>query len=560
MITALSFFLISIAVLSLYYTPIKGFEISIYQITSWIFWVPMIFGLINGGLLFFWCYKSNKILWVVGLLEVLLCNAIIISLNGLRGFIYLQRADPLSYVGYSKDIIHFGNIPAYNFYPLNSLLISFTSVITNFTVVESVQLISIAFLTIFILSFFVWSKSISHKRGFIAAMTFASFPILFAWYVPPIYYETLCVLMLPIFLFTLQKGGSWNIRFLLLTFVLFVFFTFGHILVAFILLLFLIIIFAIEQLSKSERPTVSVSLLILSGLILIFWIVTQAALAHSVNAIINQIFGFSSNMTSFTDFQNSASKLGFMNTLQALLACTIDDIIFAILAIWAATIIFRNYWKTNPVTKYFACFIGGLVFLGALIAVAFIHNPFRLVNLNFTMIFSIPLIGFLLYHKLKNGKVTTARLIIVLILVSLITSTFSIYQDPIQKYPNEAITISETSGVNWFINQKDNGTNTSILQTSSWRFADMIYGHVYVMNNAKSFIEKETDSHFMTIMSSNNSIESTYMIISSFDRQAYTKVWESSNRFNDNDFQALSLSNMVNKNFDNGGFSSYLRA
>lgn len=558
MVTTLSFFIISIALLSLNDTPVNGFELSIYQKTPLVFWIAMIIGLINGGLLFFGYYKLNKKLWVIGLFEILLCNAIILSLNDLRGFIYLQRTDPLSYLGYSKDILLYGSIPEYNFYPLNSLLISFTSVITNLKLIESIQLFPVLFLTIYILSIFAWSKSISHERKFIAAMAFASFPILFAWFVPPIYYETLCVLMLPIFLYYLQKGESRNIRYIIITLILFLFFTFGHILVAIGLFLFMIIIYMIERWTKLERKTVTISLLLFSGLILFIWIATQAALANSAMIILKSMFSFGSNMTTFIDFENTSSKLGILNTLQSLLACTIDDIIFVLLSIWAAKIIFRNSWRTNPITKYLACFIGGAIFIMALIIMTFTHNPFRLINLNFIMVFTIPLVGFLVFHKLKHGKVTTVRFIILLILISIIASTFSIYQDPMQMSPNATITISEASGANWYINQRDHEINTSILQTSISRFADMIYGHVYTLYDA-SIIEKSTSSHFTTIMSSNETIENTYLIISEFDEEAYTNVWQDSNRFNDNDFQALSFSTMIDKNFDNGGFHCYLR-
>jgi hypothetical protein len=125
--------------------------------------------------------------------------------------------------------------------------------------------------------------------------------------------------------------------------------------------------------------------------------------------------------------------------------------------------------------------------------------------------------------------------------------------------PNLTITLSETTGANWLINQKDREINTSVIQTSISRFAVMIYGRVYTSNNSALLTEELTPNHFKTIMSSNQSIENTYQIISSFDKETYTGVWQNSNRFVDSDFQALALSNMVNKNYENKGFSCYLR-
>jgi hypothetical protein len=231
-----------------------------------------------------------------------------------------------------------------------------------------------------------------------------------------------------------------------------------------------------------------------------------------------------------------------------------------ILAIWAAVVIWKNTWRKGPIGLYFAGFIGGMVFLVALIVMTSLHNPYRFVNLNFNMILTIPLVGFLLYQKRKLGKMKTARFVIFLIILAIIASTLSIYQDPIQSHPNGITPISEASGGNWYINTKDTSVITSVLAIQPARFADLTLGHVYELNHWRYYIYNETASHFTSIMSSNETGNRTYVIISTYDRVAYTQVWQNTNRFVDEDFQALSLSNKVDKNFDNGGFSCYFRA
>jgi len=558
LITAFSFFIISLALVSLHETPVNGYEISIYQKIPFIVWIAIIFGLINGGFLFFRYYGLEKKLWAIGLFEILLCNAILISLNFLRGSIYLGKGDSLTYLGYSKDIILNGFLPQYNFYPSISLLISSTSVITNLTGIELVQLLPAFFLTVYLLSIFVWSKSLSHKRGFIAAMLFASLPLFFATFIPPIIYEALCVLMIPIFLYSLQKSKSKDIRYISIICVFFVFFTLGHPLVSLALLLYMIIIFVTERFFRLEKKTVTGPLLLFSSVVFFIWIANQAVLVNSITITLNQMISGPSQ-TALTDFEGFASKLGLLTTVQSILSSTIDDIIFILLSIWAIILIWKNAWRTNSITPYFACFIGGTILLATLI-VTTNQSPSRFVNLNFNMIFTIPLVGFLLYQKQKNGKVTLVRLILFLIVVSLIVSISSIYQDPIQMTPNGTITISETSGVNWFINQKNATIGILTVYTEPSRFADMIYGHIYSQNHAESFIKKDPGNHFTSIMSSNKTIENSYLIISSYDRDAYTTLWQNVNRYEEKDFQALPLSNMINKNFDNGGFSCYIRA
>ena len=559
LITSLTFFLMSFSLISLIGAPINGYELSIYQATPPIFWIAMIIGLINGALLYYRCYQRNDKLWIIGLFQVLVCNIMILSVSILRGFFYLQRMDSITYVGYSKDILIYGSIPEYNFYPLNTLLITIISDITNLSLIHSAILLPSFFLLIFILSVCIWSRSISREPIFVAAMSLSSFIIIFAWFVPSIYYETFCVLMLPLFLYFIHKAELQNIRYMIIAIILFALFTLSHILVAFGLLLFLIIFFLSEKYVNSERRTVTIPLLLICIAILLLWVLNQVSLTHSIIRVLNQIFGLSPNITTFTSFENIASRAGLWNTVQSVIACTIDDVIYIALALWASFIIFRNNWRRNPVTKYFACLIGGMLFLLVLILTSYTHNPFRLINLNFVMIFTFPLIAFLVLFKLKQRRVNTVRFVILLILVSLVASTFSIYPDPIQFNPNLTITASETSGANWLINQKDQYTNTSVIQTSIQRFSDLIYGHIYTVDNIRSLLENETTNHFATIMSSNETVEDTYQIVSTFDEEAYNQVWKNSNRFVNEDFQALALSNMVNKNYENGGFSCYLR-
>jgi hypothetical protein len=484
---------------------------------------------------------------------------VVISLNGVRGSIFLGYGDPLSYIGYSRDIILTGSIPSYNFYPLSSLVVSMTSLTAGRTLIESVQILPAILLTIYTMSILAWSRSICHDRAFAAMMMFASLPIFFAWFIPPIYYEALFVLMLPILLFSLQKGKSGDIRFISITFILIVFFTLGHPLVALFILLFLVVIFLVERRTKSDKITVSSNLVLFSGVVFLAWIGVQAVLTNQVASILNQILSLGFGGTTLVNFESAASKLGLLSTLKSLLACTIDDIVFVLLSLWAALLIWRGAWRSNPLSKYVACLIFGTVFLLALFVITYVHNPFRLINLNLNMILAIPLVGFILYRKKKQGRRLAVGLIVFLVLCSLVASSLSVYQDPIQVYPNGTITISEAVGANWFIDEKNPAVNTSTLQTLPWRFADMIYGHLYEIENANSLNSTNATSHFTTIMSTNTTIERTYLVISAFDRQAYTEVWEDANIFNKNDFRALSLSSMVNEVYNDGGFSCYSR-
>ena len=204
--------------------------------------------------------------------------------------------------------------------------------------------------------------------------------------------------------------------------------------------------------------------------------------------------------------------------------------------------------------------MGGSVFVGGLILTTALHTPIRLINLNFNMILTIPLVGFLLFTKIRDGKLNSARMIAILVLVSIVFASLSIYQDPVQMTPNGTVTSTEASGANWYIAERDDGIEYFGLQTIPWRFADMVYGHEYVLEHQSLLILNDPGNHFSTITSSNESIGDSYLAVSTYDKMAYTTVWAASDRFNANDFQGLAYSDKVMKNFDNGGFQCYLRA
>jgi hypothetical protein len=211
--TIISFLTISFALITLGEHPITGYEISIYSSTPWIFWFAVILGILNGIFLFYCNYGYKKLYWTLGLFQIILCNSMIIALFALRGFFYLERYDSLSYVGYAKDLIMQGFIPQYNFYPMTSILLSSIGQLTNVSILGVLVFFPAAIFALYIISLFAWSKTISGDPKFVTSMMLASLPIFYAWFIPSIYHESLCILLLPFFFFCLHKRKNGDRRF-----------------------------------------------------------------------------------------------------------------------------------------------------------------------------------------------------------------------------------------------------------------------------------------------------------------------------------------------------------
>jgi hypothetical protein len=548
-LTSLSFLIISVAIVILALTPVNMYELSIYRSTSPVFWIAIVFGMINGGFLLFRFYDSKNKMWAIGIFELVLCYILLSSIYLLRGSFFLGRADSLSYVGYSIDIIDQGFIPGYNFYPIFTILISSISEITGLPVIWITQLIPPFFLIIYTLSIFCWAKSLSNIHLFVASMMLASVPIFFAGFMPPLFYESCAVLVIPFFFYSLQKGASGDIRFRAITYVLLLFFVLAHQLVAIGILLFLVIIFLVERRVLQSSKLVSIPLVLFTFVILFAWIFIQPSLALGFINTFEQMIGIQGGGTTFGNAQGLASKVGILSTIQALLISTIDDIAFLVLSFLAGIALWKKAFRTNPISIYFFCLLGGSIMLLILVFFTLAHSsPFRLVNLNFTMILTIPLVGYFLYQQRDKGHRLKTGLIIVIIIISIFSSTASFYLDPIVLEANGTVTTSEISGNNWLISFQNEQNSTFVLLSHPYRFADMLYGTKYNAEHPNLFTgEMDPGDHFILPLSSNHTYDGDYLILTSYAEEGYTKVWSSYGRFDSNDFNAVENSMVISK-------------
>jgi hypothetical protein len=558
---ALSFLLMTVAILSVHLDPATGYESSVYWSIPPIFWVAIITCLIVGVLVFHANYGTGRKAWVLGLFEILLAHVVPLTIFLYQGFIYIDRFDSQSYVGYARDITIYGSFYASNFYPAVSILMATTGEVLGQSVVVMSQVLPAFFLTLYSIGMLCWARSISNQPRFVVAMVLASVPILFAWFVSTIFHQTLMVLMLPLFFFILWKGRNGDPRLKGLAALIIVLFIIGHMLVAIGVLAFLGIIVITERLTRTPNRTVSAHFVIFAMVAVLGWILLNAAMVDGLKAVVEQMLGMVEGNSTMGNAQMVASRLGLLATVQSILVCTVDDIIYFLLTMWAGLLILRGRWREHPMTVVMACFLGGIVFLGVLMFSTFAHNPTRMVNLNFVMIFTIPMVGYLLYIKRSEGKSWKARIITVLILFCLVSTTLTIYQDPMEEVSNTSTTRSEYAGMGWFFADRGGVINLYLLQTNPWRYADFRLGAVYVVDNPDlvNSIQVTTD-HFDSFIKANRTSATDYLIFTKYDKETYTKVWDHLDRVTEDDFKRLAVSSSVNHVYENTGMSIYSRA
>jgi len=558
--TIISFLLLSYALLAVANSPTIGYELSIYSATPRIFWVAIIFGLLNGlflsasGL-----YGKTGKIPIIGIFQIVLCNCLIISIYALRGYVlYSGRDDVSTYVGLAKDISNFGYFDR-NFYPMTSIYLSQLSQLTSLPIIVISKYIPSLFFVFYILSIYCWSKSLIADRKFVLSSLIASTPIFFAWFSMSIFHQVLSVFTLPFLFYLLQRNSDY--RFKLFSIIFLIIYPFFHPITGIVVLLYLTVFFISEKLNIGEKKkNISTTLMLLSFAVLVAWFIQQYAILRSMNSVLFQLIGLLSNPTASDSALSYMNALGFMTAIRTFVLMIADEIVFCLISLFVIyRFILRNESSiAQKFSKISICFIIGNLFLIIIFLFTRTHVPYRLINLNFNMILTPPLVGYLIYKFLLNNNRVKAVLIISLIFVSAVTAVFSLYPSPITMSANNQVTISDILGMKWLIIHKNTELKTMDIRSGVFRFSDLIFGCDFIRGRSDINRDLVIPYHFGFTEKNVFPIDKdTYLLITEFDVTSYTEVWKDMDKFGKEDFIKVDFCTNVDKLYENGEFRSY---
>lgn len=558
MTTIVSFILIFISLISIKNTPSISYEVSIYSATPFIFWIAIISGIFNGIYLII-CniYNENRKLWMLGYFEILFCQSLLLILYNLRGYVYLDRGDAFSYIGAIKDISIYGAALPYNFYPIVSILGSVISQITNIPILPISCYLPTLFFIIYQLSIYSWAKSVLHSKIFILCTIISSIPFFFAYFSTTIYHMTLAVYMLPLFFYLLKKRK--DPRFTFLGIILLLTYPFFHPIISFFVLLYLIgLIISEHYVYNINLKKISLNLFLVGAVSLTSWFFYQKLLFEQFSLVLLQLLNMYNTETSFVLTQRYATKVMTLDSAQYLLTPFYDDFIYCILFLVSIYVILskNNIFNKKNFLEIILYFIIGNSALTLLFLISRIHNPIRLLTLNENIIFTLIIVGYLLYYFAKNNAKSKFLIVICLILIAQLTSILSIYQSPISLLPNDQVTRSEFAGMDWLISKKNISYSTTNVMSPVYRYSDLIYGCNYTFSRTDLYQDLILDDHFGISTDLGNSLifpidKDRYLVITKYDVQTYTVVWKEINRFSKQDFNKISLCRNVDKIYSN---------
>ena len=160
-----AYILLILGCLSSWNSPATGFEISIYQSTPTIFWMSLILGYIVSITIILIQHKTTipNLITKAGYLLLFFCTTALSALFIIRGYLIMNmNGDSETHLGNINSMIESGAITS--LYPGDYILTVVTSLITEISTIELMNLHSLIFVGIFIIGMYLLSREVFYQK------------------------------------------------------------------------------------------------------------------------------------------------------------------------------------------------------------------------------------------------------------------------------------------------------------------------------------------------------------------------------------------------------------
>ncbi|GEM_PF-4543091 len=582
-----------------------GYELSIYNIYPWYFWIFLSCSLVCGILiLMLGIYNKQTFkLWPIGFLIVIFTDIIILSLPFFRNYFLYPSDDALTHIGLMKDIMITGHISKNNFYPSVHLLGVFLTETTSLKYGIVINLLFISWTVMFLLNMYFFSKEVAEKKEqAVLILAFCS-PLLFSYFHTLIHPSILSILMLPLLLAFYHKtinnrlDNKNKVAYSLLLVLLAISITYVHpitcLFAAIIIFIFdpslilykkLINNTSINSKANWDMPkSYRVSLIIIA--VFILWYFSYSNFLNNINATYTSLVS-TSELSPFQDRVSLLNQAG-ISTMEIInIFINRYAVIFLYILISIISLLNIIIWLINDREKidllmfeYSVQFI-----MASLISALFLFNYIieqDIVRISRFVLLIAPMVcGLVVYKsfdynnvskfnifKIVNLKgrniiiLTTTLIIIIMALLSL----FNVYMSPRTVQANMQVSEMDANGVKWISLYKY--TNIATVTNLDLRsFEDMLYGRESYNSSERFVFERPIPSHFGFSENSSKSDfildREGYILTREFDREVL-KIYPENARKNANqylpiDFLKLKLNHNIIQLYSNGEFEMWL--
>jgi len=566
---------IAISGILLFYSPITGYEISIYDSTPAFVWTSLFFAIACGiGLIFYFVWNDERVssvYWLLSIVLIIIARFELLYIPYLRGYITL-RGDNISHIGHVVDVLKYSYIGD-NSYPVTHILCSEISLMTSLPPISFINYMTALFSVFFVFSIYLLLKvtSIGRKGQFLAFA--AAGGILFDQYNVYVMPNGWSLFFLPFTLYIALRTmecKTYSIVFVLLL----IFSVFFHPLTYLTLIAILILWAAFNYILKNSGfladifeisyNRLFIVPIMLSVILFIWHILSYQKFVPNIHLLWESITS-GGNTVPIVQLGDTLNRINFdlLDFIELFIKMNGDEFIYLLFLVSALYLLVHQYVKYHQKICVNEAVFVAIPFLFGAVYAAYLLNLVPGLDsigsarlLSFTMILT-PLSAALVlnnYALNKNKIMAIAGLI--LILTASLLSIFSLYPSPYVFRANPGVTNTDMSGMEWAIDNKDGDYQILTILSPVTRFADAILG----IHDRKIEFGKE-DPTVIDHFGYNNSThlgqyydKTAYFSATKMDQIIYETIptYSTVGRFNYYDFVRLNQDITVDRLYHNG--------
>lgn len=585
------FILLSLIII-IFKNTANGYEISIYDVYPIYFWLLLLISMFCGFIIMFTDSLNDKESewWKLGFFIIIFSNIIILLLPVFRNYLTFGRADVLSHIGYSLDIIKTGHIGpggtiGENYYPIIHLLMSSINQLTGLKLELIAQTLPILFILFYMISIYLLSKEITKEKKKSILVTAFGSVLLFKTENLMLAPSVQSFFLLPFILLLFYKSYSnkedsakYSVLFVLML-ILIPFLHPGEGSLYLIpLFLGIYLSFVIYNKFNLNKDYIKLNHNLLNAIMIIFitwamWFISFSAFGRNAGKVADWVI-YQSGDTNIIQVSSllGQANLSIFQFFNLAVNSYGQQLIYLSLGLLISIIILKQvfYNKNSVDLEKFTFSILFLIFMGLGIF-SFVGysavDSFR--GLRYLIFISTILIGIFSYDFIKNIKLNYKKfgtiLIIFVLIISSLIGVFNIYGSPTTKTVNFQVTEMELKGNNWFLDNRNKSLYVdTITPPQIKRFSSAVLGvNGFYIPNQKIHIKQSPDHFNYTNTTSygNSLVEDKYFVDWKLNRIFYPSIYpEYKNlwRFTQKDFEYLyNDDKSVDSIYSNGEFWVY---
>lgn len=569
----------------------NSYEVSIYDAYPWFFWVAIAVSVFACLVLLILRAISSRSTHesVYSYPALFLMTAVAVSVPLIRGYFLYGRADVLTQVGWTNDILRSGYVSLSDSYPIDHIVAASISLTTGLKVETLTMVVPQIFTFVYILFSFVMIKQMFSKRSDVV-ITFAFFAILlfnsantqvvsyvlFAPY-PQSFFLLTAIIYLFLKMSRCERRASYAIPIVALVILTIAF----HPLTSLMLICFLGILSVLDHTffkgtNKSQfRRTNPERFLLLALIAFIMWRSYMFLVARSIGSIYDWL-AFGTGKSEYDIYSGLVSFARPSLTELVLLIFLVYGPFIILTLLMTLSILFSRRINSGIDPYVRSLSIAGFAAFSAMAFFAFV-SPFIV---PFGRIYALSIIFILMmvpsYLQAYGIRASRAEdrpslrkrsrelVIALLILVLVCCSISTLYLSPIVKYENPQVASSEMKGMSWFFQNRIDQVPILSLGIDVGRFYDGLYGRSSGIAFAvydRTSIPLDHFGYANHTYLGDSYGETSYLTLSDAGRLFYPSVYPEYQdlwRFTNEDFLRLNEDSTVQSVLDNGNIELYI--